>query len=84
VAEQYWQPLWSKLLKGSRKERTHFAPSTGPPHRSLPSSLKVHYHLQNVGMEYDRTLFGMKLADCRNLAKVGEIRALLKRWESQD
>jgi hypothetical protein len=32
----------------------------------------VRYNLQNVGMEYDRSLFGMKLADCRNLAKVGE------------
>eukprot|EP00199_Chlamydomonas_sp_CCMP681_P001676 CAMPEP_0119112800 /NCGR_PEP_ID=MMETSP1180-20130426/41743_1 /TAXON_ID=3052 ORGANISM="Chlamydomonas cf sp, Strain CCMP681" /NCGR_SAMPLE_ID=MMETSP1180 /ASSEMBLY_ACC=CAM_ASM_000741 /LENGTH=347 /DNA_ID=CAMNT_0007100509 /DNA_START=54 /DNA_END=1097 /DNA_ORIENTATION=+ len=37
-----------------------------------PSSLTVHYNLHNVGMEYDRSLFGMKLADCRNLAKVLE------------
>ncbi len=40
--------------------------------RSSPSSLTVHYNLQNVGMEYDRSLFGMKLADCRNLAKALE------------
>ncbi|KAF5833356.1 flagellar associated protein [Dunaliella salina] len=39
---------------------------------SSPSSLSVHYNLQNVGMEYDRSLFGMKLADCRNLAKALE------------
>ena len=39
---------------------------------SSPSGLSVHYNLQNVGMEYDRTLFGMKLADCRNLAKALE------------
>lgn len=36
---------------------------------SSPNSLSVHYNLQNVGMEYDRSLFGMKLADCRSLAK---------------
>ncbi|KAG1660164.1 hypothetical protein FOA52_005264 [Chlamydomonas sp. UWO 241] len=34
-----------------------------------PSSLAVQYSLKNVGMEYDRSLFGMKLADCRALAK---------------
>ncbi|GAX76195.1 hypothetical protein CEUSTIGMA_g3639.t1 [Chlamydomonas eustigma] len=34
-----------------------------------PSALAVHYSLKNVGMEYDRSLFGMKLADCRTLAK---------------
>mmetsp|Transcript_14515 Transcript_14515/g.31579 ORF Transcript_14515/g.31579 Transcript_14515/m.31579 type:complete len:396 (+) Transcript_14515:216-1403(+) len=34
-----------------------------------PSSLAVKYNLRNVGMEYDRSLFGMKLADCRSLAK---------------
>lgn len=39
---------------------------------SSPSALTVRYNLQNVGMEYDRSLFGMKLADCRNLAKVGQ------------
>lgn len=39
---------------------------------TVPSALTVHYNLQNVGMEYDRSLFGMKLADCRNLAKVLE------------
>mmetsp|Transcript_24485 Transcript_24485/g.62214 ORF Transcript_24485/g.62214 Transcript_24485/m.62214 type:complete len:392 (-) Transcript_24485:328-1503(-) len=37
-----------------------------------PSALAVHYNLQNVGMEYDRSLFGMKLADCRALAKALE------------
>ncbi|KAL6761037.1 hypothetical protein V8C86DRAFT_993653 [Haematococcus lacustris] len=37
-----------------------------------PSALAVRYNLQNVGMEYDRSLFGMKLADCRNLAKALE------------
>lgn len=36
---------------------------------SSPSGLSVHYSLKNVGMEYDRSLFGMKLADCRSLAK---------------
>mmetsp|Transcript_15118 Transcript_15118/g.44566 ORF Transcript_15118/g.44566 Transcript_15118/m.44566 type:complete len:203 (-) Transcript_15118:1051-1659(-) len=34
-----------------------------------PSSLSVHYSLKNVGMDYDRSLFGMKLADCRALAR---------------
>ena len=36
---------------------------------SSPSGLAVNYTLKNVGMEYDRSLFGMKLADCRSLAK---------------
>ncbi len=27
------------------------------------------YHTKSVGMTYDRTLFGMKLADCRCLAQ---------------
>lgn len=36
---------------------------------SSPSGLGIHYSLKNVGMEYDRSLFGMKLADCRSLAK---------------
>lgn len=53
-----------------------------PVLRSSPSSLTVHYTLKNVGMEYDRSLFGMKLADCRALAKclekteVGYVRSL--------
>eukprot|EP00798_Chlamydomonas_sp_ICE-L_P006722 gene6722-3393_t len=34
-----------------------------------PSSISVKYNLKNVGMEYDRSLFGMKLGDCRSLAK---------------
>lgn len=32
---------------------------------SSPSALAVHYNLHGVGMEYDRSLFGMKLSDCR-------------------
>lgn len=32
----------------------------------------MHYNLPNVGMEYDRSLFGMKLSDCRCLAKALE------------
>lgn len=30
-----------------------------------PSSLSLSYNLQAVGMDYDRAMFGMKLADCR-------------------
>ena len=32
-------------------------------------SLSLTYGMSNVGMDYDRSLFGMKLADCRSLAK---------------
>jgi hypothetical protein len=28
--------------------------------------------MMNVGMDYDRSLFGMKLSDCRSLAKALE------------
>jgi len=34
-----------------------------------PSSLTVTFDLKDVGMDYDRSLFGMKLSDCRCLAK---------------
>ena len=27
------------------------------------------YTTKNVGMDYDRSMFGMKLSDCRSLAK---------------
>lgn len=37
-----------------------------------PSALTLCYSLQNVGMEYERALFGMKLCDCRSLARVLE------------
>lgn len=33
-----------------------------------PSGFSLTYNLRNVGMEYDRALFGMKLSDCRSLA----------------
>lgn len=41
------------------------------PHRT-PSSLAISYNLKEVGMDYDRSLFGMKLSDCRCLAKALE------------
>lgn len=37
-----------------------------------PVSLSLMYGMQNVGMDYDRSLFGMKLSDCRSLAKALE------------
>ena len=37
-------------------------------HTSL-ISLSLTYGMSSVGMDYDRSLFGMKLADCRSLAK---------------
>lgn len=37
-----------------------------------PSSLALTYGLMNVGMDYDRSLFGMKLSDCRCLARALE------------
>jgi hypothetical protein len=36
---------------------------------STPAALSVGYHTKSVGMTYDRTLFGMKLTDCRCLAQ---------------
>ena len=33
------------------------------------TTLGLTYGMRNVGMDYDRSLFGMKLADCRSLAK---------------
>lgn len=30
-----------------------------------PSSLSISYSLKSVGMDYDRTMFGMTLTDCR-------------------
>lgn len=41
-------------------------------HCSTPTALSVTYNLKDVGMDYDRSLFGMKLSDCRNLAKALE------------
>lgn len=32
-------------------------------------TLELTYGMRNVGMDYDRSLFGMKLSDCRSLAK---------------
>lgn len=49
--------------------------------RSSPSGLAIQYSLKNVGMEYDRSLFGMKLSDCRCLAKClekSEVRRIKK------
>eukprot|EP00803_Ostreobium_quekettii_P007302 evm.model.scf_3761.1 EVM.evm.TU.scf_3761.1 scf_3761:2780-6088(+) len=34
-----------------------------------PAGLSLCYGLKGVGMEYERTLFGMKLSDCRSLAR---------------
>ena len=39
---------------------------------SCLTSLKLQYGMMNVGMDYDRSLFGMKLSDCRSLAKALE------------
>ncbi|GFR48236.1 hypothetical protein Agub_g10098 [Astrephomene gubernaculifera] len=39
---------------------------------NTPSSLALSYNLKEVGMDYDRSLFGMKLSDCRSLAKALE------------
>ena len=39
-------------------------------------SLSLSYGMRNVGMDYDRSLFGMKLSDCRSLARSLEISAL--------
>ncbi|GIL85252.1 hypothetical protein Vretimale_10770 [Volvox reticuliferus] len=39
---------------------------------NTPSSLAISYNLKEVGMDYDRSLFGMKLSDCRSLAKALE------------
>ena len=36
------------------------------------TSLTLTYGMMNVGMDYDRSLFGMKLSDCRTLAKALE------------
>mmetsp|Transcript_18993 Transcript_18993/g.22727 ORF Transcript_18993/g.22727 Transcript_18993/m.22727 type:complete len:422 (+) Transcript_18993:101-1366(+) len=36
---------------------------------SCLASLSLTYGMHNVGMDYDRSLFGMKLSDCRALAK---------------
>ena len=40
--------------------------------RSCLTSLSLSYGMMNVGMDYDRSLFGMKLSDCRSLAKALE------------
>uniref|UniRef100_A0A7S0RM29 F-box domain-containing protein n=1 Tax=Pyramimonas obovata TaxID=1411642 RepID=A0A7S0RM29_9CHLO len=39
---------------------------------SCLTSLSLTYGMMNVGMDYDRSLFGMKLSDCRSLAKALE------------
>ena len=36
--------------------------------RSL-AHLTLHYGMRDVGMDYDRAVFGMKLSDCRSLAR---------------
>jgi hypothetical protein len=39
---------------------------------SCLTALTLRYGMDNVGMDYDRSLFGMKLSDCRSLAKAIE------------
>lgn len=39
---------------------------------SCLTALTLKYGMNNVGMDYDRSLFGMKLSDCRSLAKAIE------------
>jgi len=39
---------------------------------SCLTALTLRYGMNNVGMDYDRSLFGMKLSDCRALAKAIE------------
>ncbi len=40
--------------------------------REALTSLSLTYGMRNVGMDYDRSLFGMKLSDCRLMAKALE------------
>lgn len=37
--------------------------------RSSLTHLTLRYGMRDVGMDYDRSLFGMKLSDCRSLAR---------------
>lgn len=37
--------------------------------RSAPASLTLAFGTKSLGMDYDRGLFGMQLADCRSLAR---------------
>lgn len=39
---------------------------------SCLTSLTLKFGMKNVGMDYDRSLFGMKLSDCRAIARVLE------------
>jgi hypothetical protein len=39
---------------------------------STPAALTLTYDVKNVGIDYDRSLFGIKLADCRQLARALE------------
>ena len=39
---------------------------------SCLTSLTLTYGMKHVGMDYDKSLFGMKLSDCRSLAKAIE------------
>jgi len=40
--------------------------------RSSLAHLNLRYGMRNVGMDFDRSIFGMKLSDCRSLARCAE------------
>eukprot|EP00899_Mesostigma_viride_P007170 jgi/Mesvir1/16454/Mv12094-RA.1 len=71
-----------RLLLFSRKFVRNLSIKQLPSHMDLSllfdstasclSSLTLHYGMAQVGMDYDRSLFGMKLSDCRYLAKALE------------
>mmetsp|Transcript_15365 Transcript_15365/g.50464 ORF Transcript_15365/g.50464 Transcript_15365/m.50464 type:complete len:420 (-) Transcript_15365:39-1298(-) len=71
-----------RLLTFSRRFARNLTVSQLPSHLDLQilfdttasclTSLTLTYGMKSVGMDYDRSLFGMKLSDCRSLAKALE------------
>ena len=53
-------------MTGSLNEKTSRSASRM---RSSLTHLMLRYGMRDVGMDYDRSLFGMKLSDCRSLAR---------------
>ncbi|CAD7700412.1 unnamed protein product [Ostreobium quekettii] len=71
-----------RLMTYSRRFVVHLCVRRLPSHLDLqiifdamvnsPAGLSLCYGMKGVGMEYERTLFGMKLSDCRSLARALE------------
>lgn len=59
----------TRRCPGAAERATLLLLPNPPPARSTPASLSLAYGCRTAGVDYDRSLFGMQLADCRCLAR---------------